>query len=71
MDLGEREVMGKDWEEWKGRTCGQDEMYERRIKEKVMKMKFVAGMQFKTIAVSFYTHALVKIFFIFLTTSFN
>lgn len=46
-------------------TCGQDEMYKRRIKEKAMKMKFVAGMQFKTNTVSFYTHALGKIFFIF------
>lgn len=71
MGLGEREVIGKDWEEWKEGTCGQDEMYERRIKEKVVKMKFVAGMQFKTITVSFYTHTLGKIFFIFLIISFN
>lgn len=52
-------------------TCGQDEMYKRRIKEKAMKMKFVAGMQFKTNTVSFYTHALGKIFFHFLIISFN
>ena len=32
--MGEREVMGKDWEEWKEGTCSQDEVYERRIKKK-------------------------------------
>jgi hypothetical protein len=41
VDLREREGGGRDWKEWRRQNCGQDVMYERRIKEK----KSVSSLQ--------------------------
>lgn len=34
VDLGREETVGRDWEDRKEGNCGQDVIYERRIKKK-------------------------------------